>query len=63
MKHRSVVIIMMVFAAVLGIGVLGSSLTGNVSGSSLFGASTVLSVAAALLAIGILIVAGLQTTR
>ena len=62
MKHHSVVAIMMVFAAVLGIGVLGNGFTGSASGS-LFGTSTILSVACAILAIGVLIVAGLQTTR
>ena len=54
-------IVVLVFAAIIGIGLLGGSLTGQVSGSSLPSANgMVLSVMAALLAIGVLIVAGLQ---
>mgnify|MGYP001615299521 CR=1 FL=1 len=64
MKHFSALTITLVFAAVLGIGLLGSGLTGDVSGAGLpIARSTVLSVGAALLAIGVLVVAGLQTTR
>ena len=64
MKHYSALLIVLVFAAVLGIGMLGGSLTGNASGAaSVLGNSTVLSVGAALLAIGVLIVAGMQSAR
>lgn len=63
MKHYSVISIVLVFAAVLSIGVLGGGLTGNASGASVLGNSTVLSVGAALLAIGLLIVAGMQSAQ
>ena len=54
-------IVVLVFAAVLGVGLLGGGLTGQASGASLpVTNGTVLSVMAALLAIAILIVAGLQ---
>ena len=57
-------VVVLVFAAVLGIGLLGGSLTGRAS-SSLFAVNsgTVLSVLAAVLAIGVLIVAGLQQSK
>jgi len=64
MKHSSVIAIVLVFAAVLSIGILGGGLTGNASGAaSVLANSTVLSVGAALLAIGVLIVAGMQNAR
>ena len=65
MKYPMVITIMFVFAAILGIGLLGGGgLTGNASGASaVLGNSVVLSVGAALLAIGVLIVDGLQSSR
>ena len=57
-------VVILVFASVLGIGLLGSGLTGQASGASLVVTNgTVLSVIAALLAVGVLIVAGLQQTK
>jgi hypothetical protein len=59
-------IIVLVFAAVLGVGLLGNQggLTGQVSGSNIpITNGTILSVVAALLAIGVLIVAGLQQPK
>jgi len=57
-------VVVLVFAAVLGIGLLGGGLTGRVSGSLLaVNNGTVLSVLAAVLAIGVLIVAGLQQSK
>jgi len=54
-------IIVLVFAAVLGVGMLGGGLTGQASGSALpITNGTVLSVIAAVIAIGVLIVAGLN---
>ena len=54
-------VVVLVFAAVLGVGLLGGGLTGEASGSGFpVTNSTVLSVVAAVLAIGVLIVAGLQ---
>ncbi|MBI4146341.1 hypothetical protein HY489_03310 [Candidatus Woesearchaeota archaeon] len=62
--RAAVWIVVMVFAAVLGIGLLGGGLTGQASGANLpVTNGTVLSVLAALLAIGVLIVAGLQQTK
>ena len=57
-------VVVLVFAAVLGIGLLGGSLTGQATGASLpVTSGTVLSVLAAILAIGVLIVAGLQQPK
>lgn len=57
-------VITLVFVAVLGIGLLGPGLTGQAAGASFTVTSgTVLSVIAALLAIGVLIVAGLQQAK
>jgi len=54
-------IVVLVFAAVLGVGLLGGGLTGQASGYAIpITNGTVLSVIAAVLAIGVLIVAGLQ---
>lgn len=61
MKSSGVWIVVLVFAAVLGIGLLGGGLTGQASGANLpVTNGTVLSVMAALLAIAVLIVAGVQ---
>lgn len=57
-------IVVLVFAAVLGVGLLGGGLTGQASGSAIpITNGTVLSVIAAVLAIGVLIVAGLQQAK
>ena len=63
MKAPVAWIVVMVFAAVLGIGLLGGGLTGHASGGIPSSNGTVLSVLAAILAIGVLIVAGLQTGK
>lgn len=64
MKSSGVWIVVLVFAAVLGVGMLGGGLTGQASGANLpVTNGTVLSVMAALLAIGVLIVAGVQQGR
>lgn len=61
MKTSGVWIVVLVFAAVLGVGLLGGGLTGQASGANLpVTNGTVLSVMAALLAIAVLIVAGVQ---
>jgi len=59
-------IVALVFAAILGVGLLGQrgGLTGQASGAALpVTSGTILSVIAAVLAIGVLIVAGLQQNR
>jgi len=57
-------IVVLVFAAVLGIGLLGGSLTGQATGAQIVVTNgTILSVIAAILAIGVLIVAGLQQSK
>jgi hypothetical protein len=55
-------VIILMFAAILSVGLLGQgNLTGQATGSSLVVTNgTILSVIAAILAIGVLIVAGLQ---
>lgn len=54
-------VVILVFAAVLSIGLLGGGLTGKAAVSTIpVTSGTVLSVVAALMAIGVLIVAGLQ---
>ncbi len=64
MKSSGVWIVVLVFAAVLGVGMLGGGLTGQASGANLpVTNGTVLSVMAALLAIAVLIVAGVQQGR
>lgn len=53
--------VVLVFAAVLAVGLLGGGVTGNVPAQSIpVNSGTVLSVGAAVLAIGVLIVAGLK---
>jgi len=55
---------MLVFAAILGVALLGGGLTGQATASAIKVTNgTVLSVIAALLAIGVLIIAGLQQGR
>ena len=59
-------IIVLVFAAILSVGLLGQrgALTGQAIGSSITVTSgTILSVIAAIVAIGVLIVAGLSSTK
>jgi len=59
-------IVILAFAAVLGIGLLGNSggLTGQATGSAIpVTNGTILSVIAAVLAIGVLVVAGLQQSK
>ena len=54
-------VIGLVFAAVFGVALLGGGLTGQATGSAVpITNGTILSILAALLAIGVLIVAGLQ---
>ena len=56
--------VILVFAAVLGIGLLGPGLTGNISGSMLpLVNGTSLSVLAATVAVGVLVIAGLQQQK
>lgn len=57
-------VVILVFAAILGVGLLGGGLTGQASGSVIpVTNGTILSVLAAVLAIGVLIVAGLQQNK
>ncbi|PIN76167.1 hypothetical protein COV18_00535 [Candidatus Woesearchaeota archaeon CG10_big_fil_rev_8_21_14_0_10_37_12] len=56
-------LVVLVFAAVLGVGLLGGGITGQATGGLKVTSGTILSVIAALLAIGVLIVAGLQQKR
>jgi len=57
-------VVILVFAAVIGVGLLGGNLTGQATGSAIpFTSGTVLSVIAAILAIGVLIVAGLKQNK
>jgi len=59
-------IIVLVFTAVLSVGLLGQrgGLTGQAAGAGIpITSGTILSVIAALLAIGVLIVAGLQQSK
>lgn len=59
--NPTALIVVLVFAAVLGVGMLGGGLTGQASGSAFpITNGTVLSVIAAVIAIGVLIVAGLN---
>ncbi len=59
--NPTALIVVLIFAAVLGVGMLGGGLTGQASGSALpIANGTVLSVIAAVVAIGVLIVAGLN---
>lgn len=61
MKNPIVWMVILVFAAVLGIGVLGGGLTGQAISSNIpVTNGTVMSVIAAVVAIGVLIVAGLK---
>ena len=61
MKNPLGMLVMLVFAAILGVALLGGGLTGQATASQLQVTNgTVLSVIAALLAIGVLIIAGLQ---
>jgi len=66
MKNPTILVVTLVFAAIIGIALLArpNALTGGASGVSLTANSgTVLSVIAAVLAIGVLIVAGLKQQK
>jgi len=53
--------VVLVFGAILGIGLLSGGLTGEVTGAGVtLTSGTLLSVGAAVLAVGVLIVAGLK---
>jgi len=57
-------IVILAFVAILGIGLLGPGLTGQATGGVLkITNGTILSVGSALLAIGVLIVAGFQENK
>jgi len=64
MKNIAGWIITLVFVAILGIGLLGPGLTGQATGHSFVVTNgTILSVVAAVLAIGVLIVAGFKQSK
>ncbi|MCX6708709.1 MAG: hypothetical protein NTW67_03630, partial [Candidatus Woesearchaeota archaeon] len=64
MKIGAFALIALVFVAVLCIGLLGGSLTGQAAGSFIpFTNGTILSVIAAVLCIGVLIVAGFKQNK
>ncbi len=66
MKNPAMLVVVLVFAAIMGIALLArpNALTGGASGVSLTANSgTILSVIAAVLAIGVLIVAGLKQQK
>lgn len=65
MKMNGVALLVtLVFVAILGVALLGGGLTGQATGPSFpVTNGTILSVIAALLAIGVLIVAGLQQSK
>lgn len=57
-------LVVLVFAAVLGIGLLGGSITGKAAGGFIpITSGTILSVIAAMLCIGVLIVAALRQNK
>ena len=65
MKNPTMMIVVLVFSAIMGIALLArpNALTGGASGIPVTNSGTVLSVIAALLAIGVLIVAGIQQEK
>jgi len=65
MKNPTILVVTLVFAAIIGIALLAqpNALTGGASGSVSTTSGTVLSVVAAVIAIGVLIVAGLQQQK
>lgn len=62
--NATALLVTLVFVAILGVALLGGGATGQATGASFpITNGTILSVLAALLAIGVLIVAGLQQTK
>lgn len=65
MKNPTILAVALVFAAIIGIALLAqpNALTGGASGSVASNSGTILSIVAAVLAIGVLIVAGFQQQK
>ena len=65
MKNPTILAVTLVFAAIIGIALLAqpNALTGGASGAVATSSGTILSVIAAVIAIGVLIVAGFQQQK